>query len=230
MRFDIITIFPSIFDSFLAESLLAKARTKKIVDIHVHDLRSWTTDKHRTVDDKPYGGGPGMILKIEPLVKAIEAIKKQGGKRYHHTKIILLTPGGKQFSQKKATQFSKLDRIILLCGRYEGFDARISNYVDEEVSIGPYVLSGGEVPAMVVIEAVGRLVPGFIGKPESLFEESFNPSLTPDPLSLTPYVEYPQYTRPAVFRRQRVPKILLSGNHQQIIRWRKESIKKSQGR
>lgn len=212
MRIDIITIFPSLFDSFLSESLIKKACDKKIISFHVHNLRDFTSDKHRTVDDRPYGGGAGMLLKIEPLVKAIRSIRKT-----QKSRIILLSPAGTQFTQKKAAIFTKkYNHLIFICGRYEGFDARIKQYVDEELSIGPYVLNGGEVAAMAVAEAVFRLLPGALGNKESLTEESH---------SKEGYGEYPQYTRPEIFQKKSVPKILLSGDHKKIQEWRKKNVK-----
>lgn len=247
MRFDIITIFPSLFDSFFHESLIAKAQKKGIIDIRVHNLRGWAKDKHKTVDDRPYGGGPGMILKVEPIYRALKAIvpkhpKLQPGKKFE---IVMLDPAGKQFNQSMAEKFSKLNRLVLLCGRYEGFDHRVTKFVDERISIGPYVLSGGEVPAMVLIEAVSRFVPGFVGKPESLKEETFCkpkgaargfvPRLSGrQAAALQYFVEYPQYTRPEIFKYKatsnkykilRVPKVLLSGDHNKIEEWRKKHSK-----
>lgn len=212
MRIDIITIFPSLFDSFLSESLIKKACDKKIISFRIHNLRDFTSDKHHTVDDRPYGGGAGMLLKIEPLVKAIRSIRKT-----KKTRIILLSPAGKQFTQKKAGVFAKkYNHLIFVCGRYEGFDARIKKYVDEELSIGPYVLNGGEVAAMAVIEAVFRLLPGALGNKESLTEESH---------SEEGYGEYPQYTRPEIFQKKSVPKVLLSGDHKKIQEWKKKNVK-----
>lgn len=213
MRIDIITIFPGLFDSFLSESLIKKARDKKIISFHIHNLRDFTTDKHKTVDDRPYGGGAGMLLKIEPLVKALRSIRKTKKSR-----IILLSPAGTQFTQKKAEVFAKkYTHLIFVCGRYEGFDARIKKYVDEELSIGPYVLNGGEVAAMAVVESVFRLLPGTLGNRESLTEESH---------SEAGYAEYPQYTRPELFKGKRVPKVLLSGDHKRIQEWRVHNTQK----
>ena len=213
MQFDIITIFPKFFDSFLSESLLKKAQDKKILTFTIHDLRNYTTDKHHTVDDKPYGGNPGMLLKIEPLTRALKSIKRK--KRCH---VILLSPSGKQFNQKKAQNFSqKYDQLIFLCGRYEGFDARIKKFIDEEVSIGPYVLNGGEIAAMAIGEAVGRLIPGVIGNAVSLKEESH---------TILDNIEYPQYTRPENFQGLNVPKVLLSGDHKKISEWKAKHVKK----
>lgn len=191
------------------ESILKRAQEKGLVEINIHDLRQWAKDERGTVDDKPYGGGPGMILMVEPIYKAIEALKKP------NSRVILLTPQGKKFDQKKAQGLSKLDRLVLIAGHYEGFDERIRHLADEEVSIGDYVLTGGELPAMVVVDVVVRLIPGVLGKEESLAEESFTSDL----------LEYPQYTRPEEFRGLKVPEILLSGNHAQIAKWRKEQAK-----
>ncbi|MFZ5559744.1 MAG: tRNA (guanosine(37)-N1)-methyltransferase TrmD [Patescibacteria group bacterium] len=209
MRFDIITIFPKIFDSYFNESIIKRAQRKGLIKIKIHNLRDYTSDKHKTVDDKPYGGGPGMILKIEPIYKAIQKIKKphfakasRGG-----AKIILFSPRGKKFDQKMAKRFSRLDRLIMICGRYEGVDERVAKYIaDEEISIGDYVLTGGEIPAMIVVDAVSRFIPGVLGKHESLEEIKGS---------------YPVYTRPEKFGKWRVPKVLLSGNHKKIERWRK---------
>lgn len=217
MQFDVITIFPGLFDFFKNESLLKKAQDTKVISLTVHNLRDWTKDKHKTVDDKPYGGGAGMLLKIEPLVRALENIKRK-----KRTRVILLSPAGKQFTQKKAgTYAKKYDQLIFLCGRYEGFDARIKKFIDEEISIGPYVLNGGEIAAMVVVEAVARLIPGVIGNELSLVEESHGTEGS---------LEYPHYTRPEEFRGMRVPKILLSGDHAKIAEWRKKKTRQSSRR
>ena len=208
MRIDILTIFPSLFDSFLGESLLAKAIEKNIVDIRVHDIRKWSKDKHRKVDDAPFGGGAGMVMTLQPIADALEELSKEGA-----AKKILLSPRGKLFTQKKARELSNLDRIILVCGRYEGLDERISrHYLDEEISIGDYILNGGEVAAMALVESLFRLLPGAIGKKESLETESFEEGL----------LEYPHYTRPEEFRGERVPEVLLSGHHEKIKKWRYE--------
>jgi tRNA (guanine37-N1)-methyltransferase len=208
MRIDILTIFPSLFDSFLGESLLAKAIEKKIIDIRVHDLRGWSKDRHRKVDDAPFGGGGGMVMTPQPIADALEELSKEGDALK-----ILLSPRGKLFTQKKARELSRVDRITLVCGRYEGVDERIArHYVDEEISIGDYILNGGEVAAMALVESLFRLLPGAIGKEESLAAESFEEGL----------LEYPQYTRPAEFRGHRVPEILLSGHHAKIKSWRRE--------
>ncbi len=206
MRFDIITIFPGIFGSYLDESILQRARKKKLISTHIHDLRAWTSDKRKVVDDRPYGGGPGMILKVEPIVKALRAIKRKKKSR-----VILLDPAGKQFTHALAKKYSKLDQLIFVCGRYEGFDERVKKFVNERISIGPYVLSGGELPALVILEAVARLIPGVLGNIESIKDESH---------FVEGYIEYPQYTRPEIFDGCRVPRVLLSGDHKKIDKWR----------
>lgn len=213
MQYDIITIFPKILDSYFNESILKRARKARLITVKTHDLRAYTTDKHHKVDDTPYGGGPGMIFKIEPLYKCLKAIKRK-----RKSKVFLMDPAGSQFNQKMAAAFSKLDQIILICGRYEGVDARIDKLIDGKICIGPYVLSGGELPAAIIVETVSRLLPGVLGKMESLRYETFNGELAD-------VVEHPQYTKPAVFNRWPVPKILLSGNHAEIDKWRKAKKK-----
>ncbi len=219
LTFDIITIFPEIFDSYLKESLIARAQKKKLIKINVHNLRKWTADRHQTVDDRPFGGGLGMVLKIEPIYKAVKEIKKSASRR---TKVILFTPRGKKFNQRMAYQFSKLNQLILICGRYEGVDERVAKYIaDLELSIGDYDLMGGELPAMVVIETAARLIPGILGK-EQLLKERITKEKG--------FVEYPQYTRPEVFKpkkglKWRVPEVLLSGHHKKIEEWRRKHQK-----
>lgn len=212
MKFDILTIFPRIFNSYFSETILEKAQKKKLIRIQIHDIRKAAKDKHRTIDDRPYGGGPGMIFKIEPIYKTLKKIKRQ-----KKSKIVLLTPAGKQFNQSIAKRYSKLDQLILISGRYEGIDARVEKLVSEKLSIGPYVLSGGELPAMVIIEAITRLIPGVLGHKDSSKNETFAKNKN--------YLEYPQYTRPAKFKNWSVPKILLSGDHQAIEEWRKNREK-----
>ena len=222
IQFDIITIFPQIFDSFLKESFIKKAQDKRLIKIRVHNLRKWTKDRHKTVDDRPYGGGLGMVLKLEPIYRAVRALKLKV--KSSKLKVILFTPRGKKFNQQIAYKLSKLNQIIMICGRYEGVDERVAKYIaDLELSIGDYDLMGGDLPAMVVIETVSRLIPGVLGKPQLLKER-----ITKE----KGFVEYPQYTRPPKFypkrkfRRARpevwsVPKVLLSGHHQKIEEWRK---------
>ncbi|RLC40227.1 MAG: tRNA (guanosine(37)-N1)-methyltransferase TrmD [Candidatus Nealsonbacteria bacterium] len=220
MRFDIITLFPEIFEFYCQHSILKKAKEKGIIKIKVHNLRDFTSDKHKTVDDKPFGGGRGMVLKIEPIYKAVQSLKSKI--KSQKSKIILFTPRGKKFTQKMALEFSKLSQLILICGRYEGVDERVAKYLcDEKISIGDYVLMGGELPALVVIESVARLVPGVIGKSE-LLKERFTEK--------GGFLEYPQYTRPEVFEpkkrvKWKVPKVLLSGDHKKIEEWRKKHSK-----
>ncbi len=217
LTFNIITIFPKMFDSYKKESLIARAQKKKFIKINIHNLRDFTNDNHKTVDDRPFGGGLGMVLKVEPIYKAVKKIKKS-----KKSKIILFTPRGKKFTQKLAFQFSKLDQIIFISGRYEGVDERVAkNIADIELSIGDYDLMGGELPAMVVIEAVSRLIPGVLGK-EQLLKERITKN--------GGFVEYAQYTRPEVFeiknkkskiKNWRVPKVLISGDHKKIEEWKK---------
>ena len=219
MQFDIITIFPEIFDSYLNESILKIAQDKNKIKINVHNLRDYSKNKHKNTDDTPYGGGPGMVMMVQPIYDAIVGIAKTRKGRKTRRKIVALDPGGKMFDQKVANKYAEdLDQIILICGRYEGFDARIYDLVDERLSIGQYVLSGGELPAMVVTETITRLLPGVLGHEHSTLEESYSMGLD--------YIEYPQYTRPEEFEGMKVPKILLSGNHKEIEEWRKKHKKK----
>ncbi len=226
IKFDIITIFPEIFDSYFNESIIKRAQKNKLIRIKIHNLRNWSEGKHKQVDDRPYGGGPGMILMVQPIAKALRSLKQRNIK-IKKQRIIMLTPAGKKFTQREAERLAKYDRLVLLCGRYEGFDARIDELVDEKISIGDYVLAGGELPAMVITEAVARQIPGVIGHEHALDEETFSKDLD--------YIEYPQYTRPEVFRIKnqelriknlKVPKILLSGNHAEIKKWRQKMAKK----
>ncbi|HEU4528472.1 MAG TPA: tRNA (guanosine(37)-N1)-methyltransferase TrmD [Actinomycetota bacterium] len=209
MRIDVLTIFPGIFDSPLRESLLGKAVAEGVLDVRVHDVRDHTTDKHRQVDDESYGGGPGMVMKPEPVFAAVEALG-EGDKR-----VLLLSPAGRRFDQALARELAAEPWLVLICGRYEGVDERVVEGLPaEEVSIGDYVLSGGEVPALVVLEAVTRLVPGVIGREESHERDSFGSE---------GLLDHPHYTRPPEFRGMRVPEVLLSGHHAEIERWRREA-------
>lgn len=209
MRFDIITIFPDAFSSYLQTSILGRAIASKKIVVRIHNLRTFATDKHRTVDDRPYGGGPGMVMKVEPFARAL---KKLVPRRSTSTRVILLSARGKMLSQSIARSYvQKYRRIILLGGRYEGVDERVKEFVDEELSIGQYVLTGGELPAMIVVDAVARLLPGVLGKDASSEDESWSDDAT---------VEYPQYTRPETYKGKRVPRALLSGNHKKIAEWR----------
>jgi len=215
MIFDVLTIFPGIFNSPLAESLLKKASDRGLIQVRVRNLRDFADDRHRTTDDYPYGGGAGMVMKPEPVIRAVEALKAEDPE----AKSVLLTPQGERFHQKMAQTMSGHNHYILICGRYEGLDERVRlAAVDLEISIGDYILMGGEIPALVFIEAVSRHLPGFLGCGQSVEEDSFSRGL----------LEYPQYTRPPVFRGMEVPEVLLSGNHAEIERWRRrESLRRT---
>ena len=208
-NFDVITLFPKSFELINNLGVLTRALDKNLIDVNLYDLREYGEGSYRQVDDKPYGGGAGMVLKPEPIYKAYELIKKQS-----KSKTLLMTPQGKVLKQKDLVRWSNLDQIIIICGQYEGFDERVRCLADEEISIGDFVLSGGELPAMTIINGITRLLPGTLGDPDSLSNESHNSEL----------LEYPQYTRPANFRNMKVPDILLSGNHREIYSWRKEQM------
>ncbi|MFZ2985057.1 MAG: tRNA (guanosine(37)-N1)-methyltransferase TrmD [Candidatus Moraniibacteriota bacterium] len=216
MRFDIISLFPESFTSYFGVSILKRAQEARMIAIHTHNLRDFTHDKHKTVDDTPYGGGAGMVLKVEPLAEAIEFV--QALKPEKKTRTILFSAKGKKFTQSDARRLSQYERLVLICGRYEGIDERVAeNFADEELSIGEYVLTGGEIPSMVVVDAVARLLPGVLGNAESAETESHEAE---------DVVEYPQYTKPEEFRGHRVPEVLLSGHHNNIQKWREEESKK----
>jgi len=211
MKIDVLTLFPAMFAGPLDESIIKRARADGLLDLAIHSLRDYTHDRHRTVDDKPFGGGPGMLLKPEPIFEAVEQIARD------HTRVLLLTPAGRPFSQAVARELAGQPHLLLICGSYEGFDERVREALaDDELSIGDYVLTNGALPAMVVIDAVTRLLPGVLGDDESSHDESFSHGL----------LEYPQYTRPADFRGMKVPEVLLSGNHAEIEKWRLEQAKK----
>jgi tRNA (guanine37-N1)-methyltransferase len=215
VRIDVLTVLPGLFDCFLREGVIGKALERGLVSVNVYNIRDFTTDKHRVVDDVPYGGGPGMVLKPEPIFRAYEKLSKEGPKPF----VILTEPWGEKFNQEMALEFSKLPRLLIICGRYEGIDERVKKLVDREVSIGDYVLTGGELPAMVIMDAVIRLTPGVLGNRESLEADSFMDR---------GLMGYPNYTRPAEFKGMRVPEVLLSGHHAKIERWRKkESLRKT---
>lgn len=234
MRFDILTLFPKIFDSYFGESILKRAREAGKIAVDAHNIRDWTTDKHKTTDDIPYGGGAGMVMKVEPIYRAVSALKGEGvvndvrREGVRTARVVLFSAKGKQFTQRDAERFARYEQLILICGRYEGVDERVAEYIaDEELSIGPYVLTGGEIPAMVVVDSVSRLLPGVLGNQESLQEESHNGNAKRMANSDESggegrdfLREYPQYTRPEVFRGWRVPKVLLGGNHAEIRKWR----------
>lgn len=219
MRFDILTLFPEIFAGVFDHSIVRRARDAGKVSIHIHNIRDYARDKHHVTDDAPYGGGGGMIMKVDPIIYALEDVvgaeriqrQKQGGQVT--VPIVLLTPKGRRFSQEIAHDYEKRGRVVLICGRYEAVDERVSELaVTDQISIGDYVLSGGEIPAMVIVEAVTRLVPGVLGDMRAIVQDSHAQNL----------LEYPQYTRPASFRGHAVPEILLSGHHARIARWRRE--------
>lgn len=219
MRIDVLTLFPQIFPGYLSQSILSKAIERKLVDIQIHDIRDWSTDRHHKVDDRPFGGGPGMILMVEPVVAAAEAVQQMHEAAAHP---ILLTPQGQKLDQPMLERLARLPRILLLCGRYEGFDQRVSDILQpEEISIGDFVLSGGEVAALVVIDAIVRLIPGVLGDELSSWDDSFSRG--------NRLLEYPQYTRPREFRGWHVPEVLVQGNHQEIEEWRRaQSLQKTQ--
>ena len=211
MKFDIVTIFPKMVDAGLSEGVVARGIASGVLDVQVHDLRDFTTDRHRSVDDVPYGGGPGMVMKPEPLMKAVAHIAATRGTP---AAVVLLSPQGRTFTQAEAARLAVLGHVALLCGRYEGMDERVRELVaTEELSIGDYVLSGGELPALVVVDAVSRLVPGVVGDEQSVAEESFSSGL----------LDYPHYTRPADVDGRRVPDVLLSGHHAEVRRWRRKA-------
>ena len=206
MKVDVLTLFPAMFAGPLDESIIRRAREGGLLELAVHDLRNWTHDRHRTVDDEPYGGGPGMLLKPEPVFEAVEDLADE------KTRVILMTPQGRPFEQAQARDLATSVRLLLICGSYEGYDERIRTLAHEELSIGDYVLTNGALPAMVVIDAITRLLPGVLGDDTSSTEESFSEGT----------LEYPQYTRPAEYRGLKVPEVLLSGHHAEIEKWRSE--------
>ena len=216
MRFDVVTLFPEIFSGYLDQGLLKKAIDRSLVNIQLHDLRAWSTDKHQKVDDRPFGGGPGMVLQVQPVVDCVEHVQKM---ETTPGQVILLTPQGKPLDQPLVEKLADQPRQILLCGRYEGFDQRVIDLLDPlEISIGDYILNGGEVAAMVMIDAVIRLLPGVLGDERSAIEDSFS--------SGNRLLEGPQYTRPRQYRGYDVPEVLLNGDHKAIAQWRKEQSEK----
>jgi tRNA (guanine37-N1)-methyltransferase len=214
VTFHIVTIFPDFFRGPFEHGVIARVQADKVLDIRVHDLRNWTYDRHRTVDDRPFGGGEGMLLKAQPLFEAVEAILPE---RTLKQKVILLSAQGRRFTQSLAHQYSGLNQLVLICGRYEGVDERVAQHlVDEEVSIGDFVMSGGELAAAMIVDTVARLLPGVLGNEDSARNESFS-------TGNEGLLDCPQYTRPAEFRGWRVPEVLLGGNHEEIRRWRREA-------
>ena len=237
MRFDIITIFPKIFNSYFSESILKRAQKNKLINIKIHNLRDYTKDKHRTVDDTPYGGGAGMVLKIEPIWRCVQSLSSKFkvpsprlirlGRKSSKSRIILFSAKGKKYTQKDARRLAKYNNLILICGRYEGVDERVAKYIaDEEISIGDYVLTGGEIPAMILVDSITRLIPGVLGNPKSLDEESFTQKIqNPKSKIQNLILEYAQYTKPEKYKNWKVPPILLSGNHEKIKKWREKNEK-----
>ncbi len=219
MTIDVITIFPRLVEAALSEGVVARAREAGLVEVTARDLRDFTDDRHRTVDDGPFGGGPGMVMKAEPVFRAIEAIRADRGEP---DAVVLMTPQGRPFTQREAERFSRLSRLVLICGRYEGVDERVAEtLVTDEISVGDYVLTGGELPALVVVDAVMRLVPGVVGDAASVATDSFAEGL----------LDHPQYTRPAVWRGRQVPDVLVSGHHREIERWRRhERVRRTRDR
>jgi tRNA (guanine37-N1)-methyltransferase len=212
MRFDVLTLFPGLFTSYREQSLLNKALQRGLVEIHLHDIRAWSQDKHQKVDDRPFGGGPGMVLRVEPVVECVEEVQ---GRDTRPGRVILLTPQGRRLTQPLVEQLAEAPRLILVCGRYEGFDQRVIDLLQpDEISIGDYILNGGEVAAMVVIDSVIRLVPGVLGHEDSNIDDSFSPG--------NRLLECPQYTRPRAYRGLTVPEVLLTGHHEEVARWRRE--------
>ena len=211
MKIDVLTLFPAMFAGPLDESIIKRARQAGLLDLQLHQLRDWTHDRHKTVDDRPFGGGPGMLLKPEPIFEAVESLQRE------KTRVVLMSPSGRKFEQSIARELAKQEHLLIVTGHYEGFDERIREALaDDELSIGDYVLTNGALPAMVVIDAVARLLPGVLGDDASSSEESFSHGL----------LEYPQWTRPAEFRGMKVPEVLQSGNHAEIAKWRAEQAKK----
>ncbi|MCX6714367.1 MAG: tRNA (guanosine(37)-N1)-methyltransferase TrmD [Candidatus Uhrbacteria bacterium] len=218
MQFDILTIFPAMIDSYTKESILGRAQKAKLIEVKAHDIRTYSTDKHHKVDDTPYGGGPGMVMKVEPFDLALKKIKKVARGKGLGTRVILTAANGKSFTQDDARRLASYKQIIFLCGRYEGIDQRVEdNLVDETFSIGNYVLTGGELPALVMTDAIARNIPGVLGAEASLDKESHTEE---------GYLEYPQYTKPETYKKWSVPEILLSGDHKKIETWREDQSKK----
>jgi tRNA (guanine37-N1)-methyltransferase len=218
--FDVITIFPEFFRGPFDYGVIRRGREKGLLETRVHDLRSFTSDRHRTVDDRPFGGGEGMVLKPEPLFQAVESIRSTEGP-FDGVEVVVLSASGKRFTQSEALRLSKARQVILICGRYEGIDERVVDHLATvELSVGDFVLSGGEIGAIVIVDAVARYVPGVVGKEESVLKDSFS-----DPAALEPTVEHPHYTRPAEFRGWPVPEVLISGDHEAVRKWREDAAR-----
>jgi tRNA (guanine37-N1)-methyltransferase len=219
MKIDIVTLFPEICHAPLSESIMKRAQEKGILELHIHNLRDWTTDKHHVVDDAPFGGGQGMVMKPEPIFAAVESLREKSETRNPKSKTILMSPAGQRFDQQSARQLSQESHLVIVCGHYEGVDHRvIEHLVDLEISIGDYVLTNGAIAAVVIVDAIVRLLPGALGHEQSAVDDTFNADL----------LEAPHYTRPAEFRGWKVPEVLLSGNHAEIAKWRREhSLKRT---
>ena len=215
MRFDVLTLFPELFAAFIKESILGRAVKNGLIDLNLTDIREYARGPHRVTDDRPYGGGDGMVMKAGPICRALMSVKRTD----NHSRVILLTPQGTRFEQSRAWELAKLDQLVLICGRYEGVDERVrTKYVDQEISVGDYILTGGELGALIIIDSVSRLIPGVLGGENSTREESFEDGL----------LEYPHYTRPRVFEGEEVPPVLLSGDHEKIRVWRRtQSLKRT---
>jgi tRNA (guanine37-N1)-methyltransferase len=217
LQFDVITIFPEFFKGPFDFGVIRRGKENGLIEIRVHDLRDFTTDRHRTVDDRPFGGGEGMVFKPEPIFKSVEAVRKGA-----HCEVVVLSAAGRRFNQAEALRLSKADQVILICGRYEGIDERVVEHLaTAEISIGDFIVSGGEIAAVVVVDAVTRYVPGVVGKEESVLRDSFS-----DPAAELQIVEHPHYTRPAEFRGWKVPEVLISGDHEAVRNWRRNAALK----
>src|SRR5678815_1229984 len=216
VTFDVITIFPEFFKGPFDFGVIRRGREKGLIEVRVHDLREFTSDRHRTVDDRPFGGGEGMVFKPEPIFKAVESVRRDS-----HSEVVVLSAAGRRFSQAEALRLSKAEQVILVCGRYEGIDERVVEHLaTAEISIGDFVLSGGEIGAVVIVDTVARYIPGVVGKEESVLRDSFS-----DPAALEPMVEHPHYTRPADFRGWTVPDVLISGDHEAVRKWREQAAR-----
>jgi tRNA (guanine37-N1)-methyltransferase len=235
MVIDILTLFPKMFDGPFNESIIKRAQKDLLVTINIHDLRKWTTDKHKSADDRLFGGGVGMLLKVDVIDCAVSDLKKKSSDKVHTNKVILLDAGGKQFTHKIAVSLSKIDHLIMICGHYEGVDHRVHEHIaDEVISIGDYILTGGEIPSMVLVDAISRQIPGVIVKPDAIKYESFSDEVSNLKIvdnckfKIENLLESPQYTRPVEYKSWKVPETLLSGNHKEIEKWRVDaSIKKT---
>ena len=221
LQFDVVTIFPEFFKGPFDFGIIRRGRENGLIDIRIHDLRDFTLDRHRTVDDRPFGGGEGMVFKPEPIFKAVDSVRKN-----EQAEVVVLSASGRKFNQAEALRLSKAEQVILVCGRYEGIDERVIDHLaTAEISIGDFIVSGGEIAAAVVVDAVTRYVPGVVGKEESILRDSFS-----DPTAETQLVEHPHYTRPAEFRGWRVPEVLISGDHEAVRKWRSEAALTKTGR